>query len=37
MFGFAGLNAERDGLQDLSLRGSLSSGVGLRGVQHRRI
>lgn len=30
MFGFAGLNAERDGLQDLSLRGSLSSGVGVR-------
>lgn len=28
LFGFAGLGAERDGLQDLSLRGSLSSGVG---------
>ncbi|GAB2893058.1 hypothetical protein GCM10027046_22490 [Uliginosibacterium flavum] len=29
MFGFAGAGAERDMLQDLSLRGSLSSGVGV--------
>lgn len=33
MFGFAGFNTERDGLQDLSLRGSLSSGVGVRWLK----
>jgi len=30
MFGFAGLGLERDALQDMTLRGSVSSGVGKR-------
>ena len=33
MFGFAGLGSERDAYQDMTLRGSFSSGVGLRWVE----
>ncbi|MDQ7988838.1 MAG: DUF481 domain-containing protein [Candidatus Dactylopiibacterium sp.] len=34
MFGFAGLGAERDALQDMTFRSSLSSGVGTRWVDN---
>lgn len=33
MFGFAGFGSERDAYQDMTFRGSLSSGVGLRWVE----